>query len=265
MVAGRREAVSMRHGARAACGCLAAIFLAACATVPKVEMSQSATIKSVTMLRIVEPEVYPVVNLGGPTGMFGLVGGLVQAGLNDTHTKGYTEAVKTRQLAFASPFEQEIADMLASAGYRVTRVDARPALQADGKSADYTGLGAGSDAIVHVWFTALGYVSPPSRMDFQPWVAVRARVVDTRSRQDLYFKTFSCGWKLSNDSIVHVKSSPRYDYASYDALVQDLDAPAAGLRQCMTDIAALMRAGVAARAAMHATRPQHRFAWRKLG
>jgi len=245
----------MRHGLRAACGCIAAMLLAACATVPKVEMSQAASIRSVTVLRIVEPEVYPVVNLGGPTGMFGLVGGLVQAGLNDTHTKGYTEAVKTRQLAFAPPFEQEIADLLASAGYRVTRVDARPGLQPDGKSADYSGVRTDSDAIVHVWFTALGYVSPPNKMDFHPWVAVRARVVDTRSRQDLYFKTFSCGWKLSNDSIVHVPSLPRYEYASYDALVQDLDASAAGLRQCATDIAALMRADVAARAATPATRP----------
>ena len=217
---------------------LAVATIAGCASVPNVDLDKRASVRSVTVLAVAEPGIVPVVNLGGPTGMFGLVGGLVQAGLNDQHSRAYTDLVKGRAVTFAPPLEDGVIATLEAAGYRVARSDQKPSLQSDNRTADYSGIKVGTDAIVHVWFTAFGYVSPPAKMNFQPWVAVRVRVLESASKKDLYFKTFVCGYEPRIEGAVAIPVDAQYEYESYDKLAERLDHSVAGLRECEQSIVA---------------------------
>jgi hypothetical protein len=224
---------------------LVAMLLGGCVSVPKTEWHADATIRRVAILPVDEPPSYPVLNLGGPAGMFGLAGGLVQAALNDQHSRGYTDALKDRKVVFAPALERELRQALETAGYQVGASTARPAV-VDARTFDYTAMTVDGDAMLHVWFTTLGYVSPPSRAAFLPWVGVRVRLVDARSHADLYFKTFSCGYKTLAENVVHVGGDPD-EYPTYDVLVSDADRSAVSLSTCVARIAKAAAADFARR------------------
>lgn len=224
--------------------CLLAVLLASsllgCVSVPKVELQRRSSIKTVTLLKIPEPAIQPVMNIGGPSGAFGLVGGLVQAGLNDTHTKAYTQLVKERQIVFAPLLEQELTRQLNSAGYQVVYSEERPIVKEDNRTVDYSAIHTDADAILHVWFTTIGYMSPPSKVSFQPWVDVRVRVLDPKSKSDLYFKTFACGYELRAENVVYVQAGLQYEYDSFENLTSNFDGSVAGLILCEHSIASLV-------------------------
>jgi hypothetical protein len=224
--------------------CLLAVLLACsllgCVSVPKVELQRRSSVKTVTLLKIPEPAIQPVMNIGGPSGAFGLVGGLVQAGLNDTHTKAYTQIVKERQIAFAPLLEQELTRELNSAGYQVVYSEERPVVKEDNRTVDYSAIHTDADAILHVWFTTIGYISPPNKVAFQPWVGVRVRLLDPGSKNDLYFKTFACGYEVKAENIVHVQAGLQYEYDSFEKLTSNFDGSVAGLIVCEHSIASLI-------------------------
>jgi hypothetical protein len=213
------------------------IGISACATVPKVDLDRQHAIKTVTMLKVVEPASQSVVNLGGAAGAFGLIGALAQNNLNEVHSKAYTVLVRQRNVTFASPFESDIAAQLRSAGFEVSSVDLRPVVQADGRTLDYAVIDVSGDAILHIWFTTLGYVSPPSKIAFQPWITVRVRLLDAKTKKDLYFKTFTCGYQPLADGIVHLNADPRFEYGAFDDLTSQVDQSISGLIACNRDIA----------------------------
>jgi len=225
------------HGARTLAVSILAIILSACTTVPKVDLAAERPVKTITMLKVIEPASQSVINLGGAAGAFGLIGALAQNNLNETHTKAYTELVQQRAAAFASPLESDLSAQLRSAGYNVTSVDLRPTIQTDGRTLDYTAVDVSDDAILHVWFTTLGYLSPPSKIAFQPWITVRVRLLEAKSRKDLYFKTFTCGYQPAAEGIVHLNADPRFEYDGFDALTANVDDSIAGLRECNRAIA----------------------------
>ena len=226
---------------------LGSAVLVGCVTVPKVEYARGGA-RSVALLSIVEPMSYPVMNIGGPSGMFGLVGGLVQAGLNDAHTKSYTALLQGRRVAFASTLESDVAATLEATGQSVLRLDARPAVGADGRTVDYASVRTDADAIVHVWFTTVGYLSPPRSASFQPWVGVRVRMLDARSRQDLYFKTFACGYvPRAENVVVVVPPGGLVEYDTFDKLVGDLDGSIAALDACRREVVAQVRRDIESR------------------
>jgi len=225
------------RGSRTLLLSIVAITLSACATVPKVDLAGQQTVKTVTILKVTEPTSQPVVNLGGAAGAFGLIGALAQNGVNETHTKAYTDALHQREVLFASPLEADITNQLRSAGYQVSSADLRPVVQTDTRTLDYSAIDVKDDAILHVWFTTLGYVSPPSKIAFQPWITVRVRLVDAKTKKDLYFKTFTCGYKPAAEGVVHINSDPRFEYDAFDVLMAKVDDSVDGLKACNRAIA----------------------------
>lgn len=226
---------------------IVAITLSACANVPKVDLAGQHAVKTVTMLEVAEPSSQPVVNLGGASGAFGLIGALAQNNLNETHTRAYTEALRQRNVAFAAPLEADIASKLRSAGFQVSSTDLQPVANTDSRTIDYSAIEVKDDAILHVWFTTTGYMSPPSKVAFQPWITLRVRLIDAKSRKDLYFKTFTCGYKPSAEGFVHVNADPRFEYDSFDILMGKVDDSVDGIKACNSAITTLIGSDFARR------------------
>jgi hypothetical protein len=162
-----------------ACIIAATTLLTGCASLPKTDLASSNREKlhSIAMLDVTEPRGESVVNFGGAAGAFGLIGGLVQGGINANHTSTYTQHVASEKITFAPVVNDGLTTRLSSNGYEIVALhDQHAKLSSDGKSDDFSDVKTSADAILSVWITSFGYVSPPESSDFIPWVVVRARL-----------------------------------------------------------------------------------------
>ncbi|WP_233217479.1 hypothetical protein [Trinickia dabaoshanensis] len=219
---------------------LSAVLLAGCASLPKTDLNADARSKlhSIAILNVAEPKTEPVMNFGGAAAGFGLVGALVQAGVNSSHTSTYTTKIATGKVVFAPTVADGVMDRLTADGYQVVKLDGQDAkLSADGKSDDYSGIHTDADAIMNVSISTMGYVSPPESAMFVPWVVVRARILDAKTKQDMYFKTYACGYDIKSNS-VHVDSDATYSYGTFGSLEENFDQSVEGLQSCEKNIVA---------------------------
>jgi hypothetical protein len=110
--------------------------------------------------------------------------------------------------------------------------DQKPKLAADGKSDDYSDVHVDADAILSIWFGVVGYMSSPYSTHYEPWVLVKARLLDAKTKKDIYFKTFCVGYKMKIENVVALPADPKYRYGSFDDLMAHTDDAAAGLVNC---------------------------------
>ncbi|KVO51917.1 hypothetical protein [Burkholderia stagnalis] len=223
------------------CGLLVTL-LSGCANVPNMDLNADNRQKlhTIAVLDVNEPKSVAVVNIGGAAGAFGLIGGLAQAAVNASHTSTYTKRVANDKIVFAPVVADRVIGHLTENGYQVVKLDGQKVkLADDGKTDDYSGIQTDADAIMNVWFTSFGYISPPEKIDFIPWVVVRARMLDAKTKQDIYFKTFACGYDIKSNS-VHVESDVAYTYGSFGDLEKSFDKSVEGIKSCETSIATMI-------------------------
>ncbi len=214
---------------------IAEVLLSGCASVPNIEADKAAAtqIKRIAVLGIREPANVQVVNLGGAAGAFGLVGGLIQGSTNADHSKQFVEAMRQRKTSLSEPMLAAVTQSLKDDGIEVTvAVDQKPKLAADGKSDDYSDVRVEADAILSVWFGVVGYMSSPYSTHYEPWVLVKARLLDAKTKRDIYFKTFCVGYKMKIENVVPLPADPKYRYGSFDDLMVHTSDAVAGLVDC---------------------------------
>jgi hypothetical protein len=211
---------------------LSGLLLGGCVTAPNVNADRNATgrMKKIALLSIAEPREIPVANVGGAASAFGLVGGLVQANNNLGQAKDFADYLKAKNVDVARHFEDEVSQALRKAGYDVTVVsDQKPKVAADGKSDDYSGVRVDADAILSVWSRSFGYVSPPNSTHYEPSGVVMVRLLDSKTKADLYFKTFVVGWKLPIKESIYLETDPKFRYRSIDQLKAKEDEAITGI------------------------------------
>jgi hypothetical protein len=187
-------------------------------------------IKKIALLSIPEPGGVPVANVGGAAGALGTIGGLVQADVNLEQAKQFAEYRKSIKFAVSRHFEEEVMRSLHDAGYDVSLVtDQRPRVVADGKSADFSGIHVEADAVLSIWSRSFGYVSPPNSTHYQPSGVVMVRLLDSRTKADLYRKTFVVGWKLPIKESIYLETDEKYRYRSIDQFKASEDEAIEGL------------------------------------
>lgn len=220
--------------------CVLLLGLSGCVTVPKIELNQneSKNIKTIALLNVAEPQSEQVINMGGGAALFGLVGGIVQGATNSSHSTSYTKLVADQKIHFSPDIVETITNQLTASGFQVVYLnDQKPAVASDGKSDDFSSIRTDADAILVVWFTTVGYVSPPYSTSFQPWVAVRARLLDAKTKRDLYFKTFSGGYEMKAENSIYVPADSKYKYESFSALTMEFEDSINGLKESVCAIA----------------------------
>lgn len=221
--------------------CVLLLGLTGCVSVPITELDQSASrnIKTIALLNVAEPKSEVVLNMGGGAALFGAIGGAIQGITNENHGNSYSEMVAGQNIQFSPETVGAIKNALSADGYNVVYLnDQKPALASDGKTDDFSAIHTDADAILVVWFTTVGYVSPPDMTSFEPWVVIRVRLLDAKSKQDLYFKTFSGGYDMKAKNSIYVPAATQYQYQSFDDLTSAFDQSVQGLKISIQDIAA---------------------------
>jgi hypothetical protein len=225
----------MKSPRRALCvvvSILSGFLLDGCVTAPSVDADRSVTgrIGKIALLSIPQPREVPVANLGGAASAFGLVGGLIQADTNKGQADQFAEFLKTKNIDISRHFEDEIMRSLREAGYEAYLVtDQKPKVAADGKSDDYSGIHVEADAILSIWSRSFGYISPPNSTHYQPSGVVMVRLIDSKTKSDIYFKTFVVGWKLPIKESIYLETNEKYRYRSIEQFKASEDEATQGL------------------------------------
>lgn len=229
------------------CVVLICCLLAGCAGVPIVQFDRSKSVPhSIALVSVVQPKTNFVVNFGGASSAFGLIGGLIQGGINESHSNTYTEMVKQNNVSFSEMVTSSLAKQLEAKGYTVVLAnDVTVPLAADGKDFDYSSITANADAILHVWYTVDGYVSPSSSTSFQPWVIIRARLINRKSKADLYLRTLRGGWTSNTENVTNLACGEQYRYSNFDQLIENFQQSVEGLRNCTQQLVAQIAEDIA--------------------
>jgi hypothetical protein len=217
------------------------IVFAGCSSLPSVPLDQSnaSRIKTIGILEIKPPIYMNVENLGGAGAAFGLVGGLSQAVGSGSHSETFRNALSERQVPITTHLRNSIENELRSNQYEVAYLQGQQVSRERDAKGDYSEVKTDVNAILNVWITQFGYVSPPSFSSYIPFVVIRARLLDTTTRQEIYFKTYTCGYDIMGKGDSDFVSS-NYHFPSFDALMTTFDETSKGLLTCETDIAKLI-------------------------
>ena len=200
----------------------AALLLAGCASVPNVNVSRAdaARIHRITILGVHEPANIWVTNMVGAAGAFGLVGGLVQAKIDSDHRKTLVQVIAEAKPSLSQELVSTALAALKADGFQASYAPSLyPKPSADRKSDDYTGIHVDSDAMLSLWYKVVGYISPPSSTHYEPTVLLGVRLVDARSGQVLFEKTYAVGyaWKIRN--VVQIPADSRNLYKDFDDVI----------------------------------------------
>jgi len=213
-------------------GALLALVLTGCPSVPNVDIDKSAAtqVKSIAILAINPPRNVQVANIGGAAGAFGAIGGLIQGSATVDHSKQFVAVLNQRKTPLAEDLLSAIGQALKDDGLvvSVTR-DQKVKLAASGKGDDYSDIHVEADAILSVWYAVMGYMSPPSSSHYLPWVVIKARLLDAKTKKDIYYKTFCVGYEMQVENAVMLTADAKYRYASFDDLMTHVDEAIAGL------------------------------------
>lgn len=209
---------------------LGLMALTACATAPRVELSptSAARVKRIALLRISEPPL-SVQNEGGAAMAFGLIGALVQVAHNQGSTETYLGRATAARIAFAPELERALQAALVADGYEVMPLTAPPGA-ATGDAVDFGALRTEADAIFAISCKRWGYYSQVNSSDYEPWLLIRARLVEPGTGTPMYDKTFSGGYRAEIEGSVPVASAAEYRYPSYEALEAKFPHSIRGLR-----------------------------------
>lgn len=212
--------------------------LAGC-SLPRVTLDQSSAsrIKTIGIPEIKQPMHMNVENLGGAGGAFGLVGGLVQAGISSNHSTAFKNSLSERQVPVTAHLRDSIENEL-KAQYEVRFLEGQQVPQGNDAKGDYSEIKTDANAILNVWITQFGYISPPSLPEYIPFVVVRARLLDSTTRQELHFKTYTCGYEIQKGDPDFISSS--YSFPSFGTLMTSFDEASKGLLTCEAGIAKLI-------------------------
>ena len=69
-------------------------------------------------------------------------------------------------------------------------------------------------------------------MHYEPSVLVKARLLDAKTKKDIYFKTFCVGYKMKIENAVMLPADTRFRFGSFDDLMAHADEAVAGLVSC---------------------------------
>jgi len=223
--------------------CGMAVLIAGCVTAQQVDLDKAANsrLRRIALVPVDPPKNVIVANIGSPAMAFGAIGGLM-AGINDAdHSSAYKEMLNSKKVELAPALTAALQDELRKSGFEVVTItDQKPTLSADGKTLDYKGIHTDADALMVVRLATVGYMSPQFSSTYRPWVAATAVLFDASTKKPIYAKTFSAGYEMKVKNAIHVDTSARFRYGSFDELSARFDDSVAGLLEGESLIAGLI-------------------------
>jgi len=221
--------------------CFALVTMAACASINKVELDKKRTdrIRNVALLDVGESQQIAILNLGGAAGsLLGPIGGAIDGSIAEQRSKTFAASLSENKLKMGPPMMLALQEGLKYKGIQVIALpDQTPKPRSDQKGMDYSNIQTSADAILHVWFGLAGYVSPPFSTNFRPWTMVGAQLLDSETKEILFYKLYSAGYESPVTNVENVSGCEKNIYELADKLLQDAKGAYAGITACHQAVA----------------------------
>lgn len=212
--------MSLLRRAAAAAGVL---LLAACASTPEIPFERTAQIKTIGVLSPGIPSGPSVVLASSVGQSFGLIGALVDAGMESNRESQFEGLMKTDHFVFGDTFKDSLTAQLKEQGYTVVDVPA------ERKSGDYVekypAAGGTADAYLDVVVVSYGYIASGIGADtpYRPFVVAKCRLLRASDSsvlmQDAVIYNRVMNQYPANDKAVTIPPDPKFTFANFDSLV----------------------------------------------
>jgi hypothetical protein len=217
----------------------ALLALGACAT-PYVATPYdraSAAVASVGVLDDSVPEkasAYEVASVGSN---FGLIGALVDAGIQLERQNAVNDALRTASFDAEAELEAKLADALRAQGYSVSVMTTGERPKRDFLPS-YPGAAAGTDAYLDVAVMNYGYMSSGAGQPFRPMVAAKVRLIRASDSSTLMENQIVYNPLNTVAGIITLPPNPQYVFNNRSDLLADPARLAAGIQDALTQVAA---------------------------
>lgn len=219
---------------------LTSLLLAACQTLPQVpyDRATAGNIKTINVITPATPDRPRVVLASSVGQSFGLIGALIDAGMQDSRESKFQAVVAQRNFKGQDAMVHQLDAALVADGY--TPADIAVARSGLEFAKDVKPAAGGADAYIDVVMN-YGYYAAGLSTPYRPYVFVQCKLVRTSDnallmQKSIYYNPLNS----APDQTVTIAPDPTYEFNDFDALMADPDRAVKGLDVAVTQVAATM-------------------------
>ncbi|MDI1280970.1 MAG: hypothetical protein ACI9YM_001998 [Brevundimonas sp.] len=215
-----------------------AMTVAACAS-PYVATPYDRSTASVQSIALIDDSVpekaiaYEVASVGGN---FGLIGALVDAGIQAERQGAVNEALDGLGFEAESTLEARVIEALGQQGYT-----AAPLTGADRAKRDfletYPEAPAGVDGYLDIAIVQYGYMSAGAGQPFRPTVGAKVKLVKVSDGSTLMENMIVYNPLNTVEGVVTLAPNPDYEFRNRAALLENPERLAAGIEDALNQVA----------------------------
>ena len=168
---------------------------------------------------------------------FGLIGALIDAGVQDSRQDALREALATISFDAEDTLETYVVEALARDGVQAAVVEG-PQRQRRVFLADYPDAGVGVQAYLDIVLTNYGYVSAGSGQPWRPTAYALVRLVSVSDRRVLLENHIAYNTMQAPRGVITLTPNPDFAFENREEMVTNPERLAGGLRDAMQQIAA---------------------------
>lgn len=171
-------------------------------------------------------------NLSGLPALGGAIGGLIAASSETSRTGKFVDAYNAGSTRLSTSLVDDLQREFKTNGIRISYMADEVAKSKDNAD-DYSHINADNDAILSVWFGAVGYVAD-GVLDapYEPWMVVHVRLLNGKTKQVLSQKTYTAGYKAKIAGAVFVPCAKDYRFDTSEKLMTDFARSLEALSEC---------------------------------
>jgi hypothetical protein len=167
---------------------LCAVLFSGCVSVPHQAYNKAlhGEIKRIGLVKVSNPAEYSINLVNHPGAGFGLIGGLIAAGDNDSKSKTFTQQQVDKYIRLGPDLTEELSKSLIETGFEAILVDAGDKARTDYLK-DYPSIEC--DAYLDATIKTAGYWAQFVSTPYLPTMFVSARLVEAKDKTVLYTAT----------------------------------------------------------------------------
>lgn len=212
--------------------------LAACATpyTPTPFDRDAATVESIAVIGDTLPEKATVTQVASAGSSFGLIGALIDAGVDANREGRFKEMLAEHGFDPKPDFEASLTAALADKGYAVEILPAAKRARPE-FLAGYGGFETEADAFLDIATEVYGYLSAGAGQPWRPTFICEVRLVSAADGSTLMQNAIVYNPLTAREGVVTITPDPSYNFRNVKEIEENPEKAVAGMRDAMTKVA----------------------------
>ncbi len=219
---------------------LLALVIAGCGA-NKVTVRPEATshVRTIALIKVVEPKAYVAQDFGNPGMMFGVVGGVIAGNSSANAGKSVNQIASEASFSAGQRLTTLLQQELTAAGYQVKLVEVTRE-KGHELLPQYDAVDvAGADAILDIAIVSVGYATehPMLSPHWRPASQIKVAMIDSRNHSTVFADKYMYGYHNPFMSGTDLDAPKAYHFDDKDALFMDSNKLLDGMEQSLVAVA----------------------------